>query len=71
MTRTFANRRDGRREVAALISEIQQLTRERRRLRARGEADIELEANERALDELRWLLADAARRTAVEPASAA
>ncbi len=71
MTRTFANRRDGRREVAALVSEIQQLTRERRRLQARGEASMELEANERALDELRWLLADAARRTAPQPATAA
>ncbi|HEY1316923.1 MAG TPA: hypothetical protein VGF10_06890 [Gaiella sp.] len=71
MTRTFAQRRDGRREVAALISEIQQLTRERRRLRARGDVGIELEANERALDELRWLLAEAARRTAPQPANAA
>ena len=71
MTRTFANRRDGRREVAALVSEIQQLTRERGRLQARGEASMELEANERALDELRWLLADAARRTAPQPATAA
>ena len=32
MTRTFAQRRDGRREVAGLIREIQQLTTERRRL---------------------------------------
>jgi hypothetical protein len=71
MTRTFAQRRDGRREVAALVSEIQQLTRERRRLRARDDAGMELEANERALDELRWLLAEAARRTAPQPANAA
>ena len=71
MSRTFAQRRDGRREVAALISEIQQLTTERRRLVARGADGVELEANERSLDELRWLLADAARRSAVEPATAA
>jgi hypothetical protein len=71
MTRTFVEPRDGRREVAALISEIQQLTSERRRLEARGDAGIELEANERALDELRWLMAEAARRAAVEPATAA
>ena len=71
MSTTFAQRRDGRREVAGLISEIQQPTTERRRLVARGVDGVELEANERSLDELRWLLADAARRSAVEPATAA
>jgi hypothetical protein len=71
MTRTFAQRRDGRREVAGLIREIQQLTTERRRLVASGAEGVELEANERSLDELRWLLAEAARRSAVEPASVA
>ena len=71
MTRTFSQRTDGRREVAGLIREIQQLTRERRRLVARGADGVELEATERTLDELRWLLADAARRSAVEPATAA
>ena len=71
MTRTFAQRRDGRREVAGLIREIQQLTTERRRLVAGGAEGVELEANKRSLDELRWLLAEAARRSAVEPASAA
>jgi hypothetical protein len=71
MTKTFANRRDGRRELAGLVSEIQQLTTERRRLVACGADGMELEANERALDELRWLLAEAARRSAVEPATAA
>jgi len=71
MTRTFAQRRDGRREVAGLIRGIQQLTTERRRLVASGAEGVELEANERSLDELRWLLAEAARRSAVEPASAA
>lgn len=64
MTRTFAERRDGRREVADLIREIQQLTAERKRLRARTARDGELDANEREIDELRWLLADAARRAA-------
>jgi len=71
MTRTFAQRRDGRREVAGLIREIQQLTTERRRLVAGGAEGVELEANEHTLDELRWLLAEAARRSAVEPASVA
>ena len=71
MTRTFSQRIDGRREVAGLVREIQQLTTERRRLVARGAQGMELEANERTLDELRWLLADAARRSAVEPATAA
>ena len=71
MTSTFAQRRDGRHEVAGLIREIQQLTTERRRLLARDADGVELEANERTLDELRWLLADAARRSAVEPATAA
>ena len=71
MTTAFAQRRDGRREVAGLIREIQQLTTERRRLLARGADGVDLEANERTLDELRWLLADAARRSAVDPATAA
>jgi hypothetical protein len=64
MPPTFAGRRDGRREVAELIREIQQLTAERRRLEARRAGDGELRANEREIDELRWLLADAARRSA-------
>jgi len=38
---------------------------------ASGAEGVDLEANERSLDELRWLLAEAARRSAVEPASAA
>ena len=71
MTRTFAGRNDGRREVADLIREIQQLTAERRRLQARRVHGGELDANEREIDELRWLLADAARRAASEPMRAA
>ena len=71
MTGAFAQLRDGRREVASLVREIQQLTRERRRLLAVGADPVELEANERSLDELRWLLAEAARRTAPRPANAA
>ena len=47
MTRTFAGRQDGRREVADLIREIQQLTAERRRLAARSADGIELDTNER------------------------
>ena len=64
MTRTLAERRNGRQEVAGLIREIQQLTAERRRLESRRASDADLHANERAIDELRWLLADAARRAA-------
>ena len=72
MTRTFAGRSDGRHEVADLIREIQQLTAERRRLAARSAGGIELDTNEREIDELRWLLADAARRAASdEPVRAA
>ena len=72
MTRTFAGRQDGRREVAELIREIQQLTAERRRLEARSAGGDELGTNEREIDELRWLLADAARRAATdEPVRAA
>jgi len=72
MTRTFAGRQDGRREVADLIREIQQLTAERRRLEARRADGRELDANEREIDELRWLLAEAARRAATdEPVYAA
>ena len=72
MTRTFAGRNEERHEVADLIREIQQLTAERRRLAARSADGIELDANEREIDELRWLLADAARRAASNgPARAA
>ena len=72
MTRTFAGRQDGRREVADLIREIQQLTAERRRLEALSAGGDELDTNEREIDELRWLLVDAARRAAThEPIRAA
>jgi hypothetical protein len=64
MTRTFAGRSHGRQEVADLIREIQQLTAERRRLEAKSADGSELDANEREVDELRWLLAEAARRVA-------
>ena len=64
MTRSSAERRNGRHEVAGLIREIQQLTAERRRLEARQANGADLHANEREIDELRWLLADAARRAA-------
>ena len=47
-----------------MIREIQQLTAERRRLVSRRAGGVELDANEREIDELRWLLADAARRAA-------
>ena len=72
MTRSPAGHRDVRREVAELIREIQQLTSERRRLEARRAGGGELDANEREIDELRWLLADAARLEASdEPVRAA
>ena len=72
MTRTLAGRGEERHEVADLIREIQQLTAERRRLAARSADGLELDANERETDELRWLLADAARRAASDgPARAA
>jgi hypothetical protein len=72
MNRSTAGRRDPRREVAELIREIQQLTAERRRLEARRAGGGELDANEREIDELRWLLADAARHEAgAEPVRAA
>jgi len=66
MTRSFAGHRDTRREVAELIREIQQLTAERRRLEARGAGGGERDENEREIDELRWLLAEAARHEASE-----
>jgi hypothetical protein len=72
MTRTLAGRGEERHEVADLIREIQQLTAERRRRAARSADGLELDANEREIDELRWLLADAARRAASDgPARAA
>jgi hypothetical protein len=72
MTRSSAGRRDTRREVAELIREIQQLTAERRRLEARSARGGELDTNEREIDELRWLLAEAARLEASdEPVRAA
>jgi hypothetical protein len=72
MTRTLAGRGEERHEVADLIRVIQQLTAERRRLAARSADGLELDANEREIDELRWLLADAARRAASDgPARAA
>ncbi len=72
MARAFVERRQGRQEVAALIREIQQLTTERRRLESRHATRTDLHANEREIDELRWLLAEAARAAATDgPAHAA
>ena len=72
MTRTSGERRNRRQEVAGLVREVQQLTAERRRLESRPASSAELHANERELDELRWLLADAARTAASdEPLRAA
>ena len=72
MARTIGEHRNRRQEVAGLVREIQQLTAERRRLESRRASSAEVDANERELDELRWLLAEAARRAASdEPAWAA
>ena len=72
MTRTSGERANRRQEVAGLVREVQQLTAERRRLESRRASSAELHANERELDELRWLLAEAARTAAMdEPLRAA
>jgi hypothetical protein len=55
-----------RRELAGLIQRIQVLTLELAELRERGGAAPELRARERTLDQLRWRLANVARRTAAE-----
>jgi hypothetical protein len=55
---------DQRRTVAGLVRRVQALSAERRRLLARHAPPQELADNERALEQLRWRLAYAARRAA-------
>jgi hypothetical protein len=57
--------RGKRSELARLIRRIQTLTLERDQLRQDGAADPELQAKERALDQVHWRLATVARQTAV------
>jgi hypothetical protein len=58
--------RGKRSELARLIRRIQTLTLERDQLRQDGAADPELQAKERALDQVHWRLATVARQTAVD-----
>jgi hypothetical protein len=60
---TFEQRR-AEREVIRLIGRIRSLTAEVDDLRRRDHGNPELRAKERALDELHWRLAGAARRAA-------
>ena len=60
-----------RRELLRLIRRIQALTLELNLLRRLDIADPELEAKERALDQLRWRLAVVARRSATDDVGAA
>jgi hypothetical protein len=60
---TFEQRR-AEREVIRLIERIRSLTAELEDLRRRDRGNPELRAKERALDELHWRLAGAARRAA-------
>jgi hypothetical protein len=53
------------REVDGLLREIASLVREGDLLRVRGAGAGELERNHLALEQLRWRLAHAARRSAV------
>lgn len=63
--------RGTRRELVGLIRRIQALTLELAELRQRGGAGPELQAKERRLDQLRWQLANVARRTAGDDLGAA
>lgn len=55
-----------RRELARLIQRIQALTVELQELRQREPDTPEFDAKERRLEQLRWRLAAAARRTATD-----
>jgi hypothetical protein len=55
-----------RRELIRLVRRLQALTLELRELRERKRDSAELEAKERALDQLRWRLANVARRAAAQ-----
>ncbi len=60
-----------RRELAGLIRRIQALTLELAELRQHGGAAPGLRAKERTLDQLRWRLANVARRAATDDLGAA
>jgi hypothetical protein len=55
-----------RRELIRVVRRLQALTLELRELRARKREGAELEAKERALEQLRWRLANVARRAATQ-----
>jgi hypothetical protein len=55
-----------RRELIRVVHRLQTLTLELRELRERKRGSAELEAKERALDQLRWRLANVARRAATQ-----
>jgi hypothetical protein len=58
--------RDSGSELVRLVRRIQDLTLELAELRQQPGANLELEAKERTLEELRWRLANVARRTATK-----
>jgi hypothetical protein len=58
-----------RRELISLVRRLQALTLELRELRERRRGSAELEAKERALEQLRWRLANVARRAATQDQS--
>jgi hypothetical protein len=55
-----------RRELIRVVRRLQALTVELRELQARKRGGAELEAKERALEQLRWRLANVARRAATQ-----
>jgi hypothetical protein len=58
-----------RRELIRVVRRLQAVTLELRELRARKRGGAELEAKERALEQLRWRLANVARRAATQDQS--
>jgi hypothetical protein len=67
----FEPRSRERREVVRLVRRIQAVFLELEELRRREEDSPELRAKERALEQLRWRLAAAARRSASDDLDAA
>ncbi len=60
-----------RSELVRLVRQVQDLTLELAELQQQPGADLELEAKQRTLDQLRWRLASVARRTATNNLDAA
>jgi hypothetical protein len=58
--------RGPKRELMRLIGQVQALNGELDALRQRGAGDRELRAKERALEQLRWRLAEVARHAATD-----